>query len=71
MLAFGLEWPCLWWRFDCYRARRYRRWRGQLLSAEGGLKFGLGQLPVIIGALVLTSFDKTIETVLVDASPSG
>jgi cytochrome c-type biogenesis protein len=46
-----------------------QRWRGQLLSAGGGLKFGLGLFLVMIGALVLTGFDKTIETALVDVSP--
>jgi cytochrome c-type biogenesis protein len=50
------------------RAALQRR-RGQLLSTGGGLKFGLGLLLVVIGTLVLTGFDKAIETVLVDASP--
>jgi cytochrome c-type biogenesis protein len=46
------------------------RWRGRLLSAGQMTKAGLGILFVAIGALVLTGFDKSIETVLVAASPS-
>jgi cytochrome c-type biogenesis protein len=46
------------------------RWRSRLLSAGQTTKAGLGILFVAIGALVLTGFDKSIETVLVAASPS-
>jgi cytochrome c-type biogenesis protein len=45
------------------------RWRHQLMSAGRGMKAGLGLLLIAIGVLVLTGFDKAIETVLVDASP--
>ena len=45
------------------------RWRNQMLSAGYGVKIAFGLLFVAIGALVLSGFDKTVETALVDASP--
>ena len=45
------------------------RWRKQMLSAGYGVKIALGLLFVAVGALVLSGFDKTIETALVNASP--
>jgi cytochrome c biogenesis protein CcdA len=45
------------------------RWRKQMLSAGYGVKMAFGLLFVAIGALVLSGFDKTVETALVDASP--
>ena len=43
--------------------------RNQLLSAGYGAKMVFGLLFVAIGALVLSGFDKTVETALVNASP--
>jgi hypothetical protein len=40
-----------------------------VLSAGYGIKMLLGSLFVAVGALVLSGFDKTVETALVDASP--
>jgi len=45
------------------------RWRYRLASAGKGAKAGLGALFVAIGVLVLTSLDKSIETMLVEVSP--
>jgi cytochrome c-type biogenesis protein len=45
------------------------RWRKQMLSAGHGLTIALGLLLLTIGALVLSGFDKAVETALVDASP--
>lgn len=45
------------------------RWRSRLMSAGQVTKLGLGILFVLIGALVLTGLDKSIETVMVAASP--
>ncbi len=45
------------------------RWRHRLASASEVAKAGLGALFVGTGALVLTGLDKTLETMLVDASP--
>jgi len=44
------------------------RWRKQILSAGYGVKIVFGLLFVAIGALVLSGFDKTVETALVNAS---
>jgi cytochrome c-type biogenesis protein len=44
-------------------------WRKGLMSASQFAKAGLGILFIAIGALVITGFDKSIETVLVAASP--
>jgi cytochrome c-type biogenesis protein len=45
------------------------QWRKQMLSAGYGAKMALGLLFVAIGALILSGFDKTVETVLVNTSP--
>jgi cytochrome c-type biogenesis protein len=45
------------------------RWRKQMLSAGHGVKIAFGLLLLAIGALVLSGFDKAVETALVNASP--
>jgi hypothetical protein len=45
------------------------RWRQRLATAGQGLKAGFGAILVALGALVITGLDKTVETVLVEASP--
>ena len=45
------------------------RWRNRLMSAGQLAKTGLGVLFIAIGMLVLTGLDKSIEAVLVGASP--
>jgi cytochrome c-type biogenesis protein len=45
------------------------RWRHLLLSAGHGVKTAFGLFFVVIGGLVLLGLDKSIETVLVNASP--
>ena len=45
------------------------RWRNRLMSAGQLAKTGLGILFIAIGMLVLTGLDKSIEAVLVGASP--
>jgi cytochrome c-type biogenesis protein len=47
----------------------FRRWRGQLTSAGSGFKAALGMLLVVVASSLLLGFDKSIETVLVAASP--
>jgi len=46
-----------------------QRWGKQILSIGQVAKAGFGLLLVIIGILIVTSFDKRLETALVDASP--
>jgi len=69
MLAFGIGAALPLLALGLLSRAALQRRRGQLLSAGSGLKFGLGLLLVVVGALVLTGFDKTIETGLVDVSP--
>ena len=45
------------------------RWRNRLMSASQLAKAGLGILFIAIGAFILTGIDKSIEAVLVGASP--
>ncbi|MGO9004248.1 MAG: cytochrome c biogenesis CcdA family protein [Beijerinckiaceae bacterium] len=45
------------------------RWRKQMLSAGHGVKIAFGFLMLAIGVLVLSGFDKMVETALVNASP--
>lgn len=45
------------------------RWRNQIVAASHGTKIALGATFIAIGLSVLLGFDKTIETLLVNASP--
>ncbi|SFL57010.1 cytochrome c biogenesis CcdA family protein [Methylorubrum salsuginis] len=46
------------------------RWRDRMMSAGKGLKAALGLILMVSGAVILAGYDKTIETALVNASPS-
>nr|WP_316656108.1 cytochrome c biogenesis CcdA family protein [uncultured Gellertiella sp.] len=46
------------------------RWRGRMMKAGKGGKMLLGALLLVIGLMILTGIDKTLEAVLVDASPA-
>jgi cytochrome c-type biogenesis protein len=46
------------------------RWRGRLLLAGQAGKKGLGILMVALGVLIVSGFDRKIETLLVNASPA-
>jgi len=45
------------------------KWRNRLLAGGQGAKVALGVLLVVLGAAIVSGFDKRLETVLVDASP--
>lgn len=45
------------------------RWRNRLLTAGKTGKFALGAVLLAVGLLIFSGLDKTIEAVLVDASP--
>ncbi|MET0257319.1 MAG: cytochrome c biogenesis protein CcdA [Methylobacterium sp.] len=45
------------------------RWRGRMMSLGKGMKAALGLILVVAGLVVLSGWDKRLETVLVDASP--
>lgn len=44
-------------------------WRGRLINAGAGAKLVLAALLFIVGILILTGYDKRIETILIQASP--
>jgi len=69
MFAFGLgaAFPLL--ALGLLSREAMMRWRHRLASATQGAKAALGALFVVIGALVLSGADKSIETKLVEASP--
>jgi cytochrome c biogenesis protein CcdA len=45
------------------------RWRERLLSAGRSGKYALGGLLIVFGAMIVTGFDRAVETALVSASP--
>jgi cytochrome c biogenesis protein CcdA len=69
MFAFGLgaAFPLL--ALGLLSREAMLRWRHRLASASQSAKSGLGALFVAIGALILTGLDKSVETMLVEASP--
>jgi cytochrome c-type biogenesis protein len=46
------------------------RWRGRMLAAGSGGKAVMGVILVATGIMILTGFDKRLETILVEASPA-
>lgn len=46
------------------------RWRDLMMSVGKELKAALGLILMVSGAVILAGYDKTIETALVNASPS-
>jgi cytochrome c-type biogenesis protein len=69
MFAFGVGAALPLLALGMYSRQSLLRWRNQVLSAGYGVKMLLGLLFVAVGALVLSGFDKTVETALVNASP--
>ncbi len=69
MFAFGLGAALPLLALGLLSREAMARWRHRLASAGQGAKAGFGALFVAIGVLVLTSLDKSIETVLVELSP--
>ncbi|MBA9068348.1 cytochrome c biogenesis protein CcdA [Methylobacterium sp. RAS18] len=45
------------------------RWRARMMGVGKGLKLALGVILVATGALILSGYDRALETKLVDASP--
>jgi cytochrome c-type biogenesis protein len=69
MLAFGLGAGLPLVVLGLLSREAFTRWRGRLMEAGKGGKAVLGSLLIAIGLLVATGLDKTLETILVDASP--
>lgn len=45
------------------------RWRGRLLAGGKGAKVVLGLVLITLGAMIVSGFDKRLETILVEMSP--
>lgn len=69
MFAFGLGAALPLLALGLLSRQTLMRWRDRMFSAGYGLKMALGSLFVVVGAVVLSGFDKAIETALVNASP--
>jgi cytochrome c-type biogenesis protein len=69
MFAFGLGAALPLMALGMLSRQSLLRWRDRLFSAGHGAKIALGLIFVAIGAMVLSGFDKAIETALVNASP--
>lgn len=69
MLAFGLGAALPLLALGWLSRESMMRWRNRLLSAGSGMKAALGLLFVLIGTIIVSGLDKTIETWLVDISP--
>jgi cytochrome c-type biogenesis protein len=69
MLVFGLGAALPLLALGILSREAVMRWRHRLAAAGPGLKAGFAAVLVALGALVITGLDKTLETVLVDASP--
>ena len=46
------------------------RWRDRMIEVGKGAKAALGAVLVLVGIFILTGFDKTLETILVNATPA-
>jgi cytochrome c-type biogenesis protein len=70
MVAFGLGAALPLLVLGMLSREALMRWRDRLLAAGHGGKALLGALLVAIGVLILSGLDKTLETILVEASPA-
>jgi cytochrome c biogenesis protein CcdA len=69
MLAFGLGAALPLLLLGLASRETMTRWRGRLLDAGKGGKMVLGTLLLVVGVLILTGFDKRLETAFIDAAP--
>jgi cytochrome c biogenesis protein CcdA len=69
MLAFGIGTALPLLLLSILSREALLRWRGRMMSLASGLKMALGALLILTGAMTLTGFDRTVQTVLLDALP--
>jgi cytochrome c-type biogenesis protein len=69
MAAFGLGAAAPLMALGALSRQAMARWRDQLLAFGQRAKQALGASLVVIGALIVSGYDKTIEAALVAASP--
>lgn len=70
MLAFGLGAALPLMALGTLSREAMLGWRDRMRHAGGPIKQAFGALLVVAGVLILSGYDKRIETVLVDASPA-
>ena len=70
MLAFGIGAALPLLAIGMISREALARWRSRLLAAGSSGKALMGVVLVAVGVLILTGFDKHIETLLVEASPA-
>ncbi|GJE56361.1 MULTISPECIES: cytochrome c biogenesis CcdA family protein [Methylobacterium] len=69
MLLFGLGAALPLLVFGMLSREMLMRWRDRMMSLGKGVKAALGAILVVTGLVIVSGFDKRLETVLVDASP--
>ena len=70
MLTFGVAAALPLLLFGSLSRESIVKVRGRLLATGQGAKLAMGALLVVMGAVILSGFDKYLEVVLVDASPA-
>lgn len=70
MLAFGIGAALPLLGLGWLSRETMARWRSGLLSAGSATKAALGLLFVVVGILIISGADKSLEAFLVDVSPS-
>lgn len=69
MLAFGIGTAIPLLLLSVVSREGLQRWRGRMMNAASGVKMALGVLLILAGISTLTGFDRTIQTVLLNALP--
>lgn len=70
MLAYGLGAGLPMLALGFLSRETMMRWRGGMMNAGKGLKQVMGALLLAVGVLMLSGYDRTVETKLVQASPT-
>lgn len=70
MIAFGLGTALPLVLVSSLSRQVLLRWRGRMMQVGKGGKILLGAASLAVAALILTGFDRALETVLVDTSPA-
>jgi sulfite exporter TauE/SafE len=69
MFAFGIGTAAPLLLLGLLSREALMRWRDRLMAAGKTGKAALGILLVAVGLMIVTGFDKAVETALVNASP--
>ena len=69
MLAFGIGAAAPLGALGLASRQATARWRGALAAGGKTAKTALGALMILLGVMIVTGLDRTVETALTDASP--